>query len=69
MGTEDTVTDADRTHAEESEAISVNKWCCISRVLSFQEDFVNEKPLLQHYLDVTEQSRNAYYTGMTNVSK
>ena len=51
MGTKDTVTDADRTQAEESEAISVDKWCCISRVLSFQEDFVNEKPLLQHYLE------------------
>lgn len=45
------MTDADRTQAEESETISVDKWCCISRVLSFQEDFVNEKPLLQHYLE------------------
>jgi hypothetical protein len=50
-GAEDTVCDADRTQAEESKTISVDKWCCISRVLSFQEDFVNEKPLLQHYLE------------------
>jgi transposase len=26
-----------------------NDWCCAYRVLSLQDDFVNEKPLLQHY--------------------
>jgi len=50
MGAEDTMTDANCTQAEESETISAARWCCISRVLSLQEDFVEEKPLLQHYL-------------------
>ena len=50
MGAEDTVTDANHTQAE-SKMIFVDRWCCISWVLLCQEDFVNEKPLLQHYLE------------------
>lgn len=28
-----------------------NDWCCMYRVLSLQDDFVNEKPLIQHYIE------------------
>jgi hypothetical protein len=30
-----------------------SKWCCLSWVLLLQEDFVNEKPEIQHYLEGT----------------
>ena len=52
MGAENTMMDADCTKAKDSESkmISADRWCCISCVLSLQEDFVEEKPLLQHYL-------------------
>jgi hypothetical protein len=50
MGAEDTMMDADCTQAKESKTISADRWCCISRVLLLQEDFMNKKPLLQHYL-------------------
>jgi hypothetical protein len=50
MGQEDTVTEADLTQAEEVVAAPINDWCCIHCVLSLQDDFANEKPMLQHYL-------------------
>ena len=30
---------------------NANKWCCMSRVISLQDDFINEKPDIQHYLE------------------
>ena len=26
-------------------------WCCLYRVLSLQDDFTNEKPMIQHYVE------------------
>jgi hypothetical protein len=51
MGMEDTLTDADVAQAEEAVIVPENNWCCMYRVISLQEDFANEKPLLQHYLE------------------
>lgn len=51
MGMEDTLTDADVAQAEETVTVPENNWCCMYRVISLQEDFANEKPLLQHYLE------------------
>jgi hypothetical protein len=28
-----------------------DEWCCMSCVISLQDDFVNEKPDIQHYLE------------------
>jgi hypothetical protein len=50
MGMEDTLTDADVAQAEEAVTVPKN-WCCMYWVISLQEDFANEKPLLQHYLE------------------
>jgi hypothetical protein len=50
MGWEDTLTDADVAQAEETITAPEN-WCCMHRVLLLQEDFMTEKPLLQHYLE------------------
>lgn len=30
---------------------SASRWCCMSRVLSLQDDFASEKPLIQHYIE------------------
>jgi hypothetical protein len=30
---------------------NANEWCCMSRVISLQDDFINEKPDIQHYLE------------------
>ena len=51
MGQEDALVDTDITQADEPIAAPSNNWCCRHRVLSLQDDFVNEKPLLQHYLE------------------
>ena len=51
MGMEDTLTDADVVQTEEAVTVPENNWCCMYRVISLQEDFANEKPLLQHYLE------------------
>jgi hypothetical protein len=51
MGQEDALADTDITQADEPIAAPSNNWCCMHRVLSLQDDFVNEKPLLQHYLE------------------
>lgn len=51
MGQEDTLSDKDISQAEEVEMTSESEWCCMYRVLSLQEDFVNEKPMIQHYVE------------------
>jgi hypothetical protein len=51
MGQEDALADTDITQADELITAPSNNWCCMHCVLSLQEDFVNEKPLLQHYLE------------------
>ena len=51
MGMEDTLTDADVAQSEETVTVPENNWCCMYQVISLQDDFVNEKPLLQHYLE------------------
>lgn len=48
---EDTVTDKDLAVAEAPIIKSDSKWCCLYRVLSLQDDFINEKPMIQHYLE------------------
>lgn len=53
-GQEDSLTDAQVAEAETGDSASSapqNDWCCMYRVLSLQDDFVHEKPLLQHYLE------------------
>jgi hypothetical protein len=51
MGQEDTLSDKDISQAEEVEMTSESEWCCMYCVLSLQEDFVNEKPMIQHYVE------------------
>lgn len=51
MGMEETLTDAEIAQAEEAITAPENSWCCMHRVLSLQDDFANEKPLLQHYIE------------------
>ena len=50
-GQDDNIADADVAAAEGPSVESESKWCCMLRVLSLQEDFVNEKPKIQHYLE------------------
>jgi hypothetical protein len=51
MGQEDTLSDKDISQAEEVEITPESEWCCMYRVLSLQEDFVSEKPRIQHYVE------------------
>jgi len=51
MGQEDTLSDNDISQAEEVETAPESEWCCMYRVLSLQEDFVTEKPMIQHYIE------------------
>jgi hypothetical protein len=53
MGQEDTVAEEDIARSQETveSRNEPNDWCCMYRVLSLQEDFVNEKPMLQHYIE------------------
>jgi hypothetical protein len=52
MGQESSLTDAEVVEASSSvPSAPQDEWCCAYRVLSLQDDFVNEKPLLQHYLE------------------
>jgi hypothetical protein len=51
MSQEDTVAKDNITCSQEPEMIeSTNDWCCMSHVLLLQEDFANEKSLLQYYI-------------------
>ena len=49
--TKDTLDDADLDDASEAAEKSKDKWCCLSRVIALQEDFVNKKLEIQHYLE------------------
>ena len=51
MGQEDELTDKDLVEAEESVVESEDKWSCIYKVMSLQDNFINEKPQLQHDLE------------------
>ena len=42
--------DIAQAHAPESSE-PVSNWCCMHRVLSLQDNFANEKPMLQHYVE------------------
>jgi len=50
-GQEDEISEADLEQATQAPAEQQNKWCCLSRVISLQDDFLNEKPEIQHYLE------------------
>jgi hypothetical protein len=51
MGQEDTLSDKDISQAEEVEMMPDSEWYCMYCVLSLQEDFVTEKPMIQHYVE------------------
>ena len=50
-GQEDSVHKAVLEEASKVVGEPPNQWCCLYRVLSLQEDFANEKPEIQHYLE------------------
>jgi hypothetical protein len=50
MGRKDGLTDKDLAEVEESVVVSEDKWCCMYKVMLLQDDFINEKPQLQHDL-------------------
>ena len=50
-GQEDTLDDTNLEDASEAAEESKDKWCCLSRVIALQEDFVIEKAEIQHYLE------------------
>jgi len=52
MGQESSLRDAKVAEASSSvPSAPQDEWCCAYQVLSLQDDFVNKKPLLQHYLE------------------
>ena len=52
MGQEDMGAEEDLIRSQEPENIEpMNDWCCMSHVLSLQEDFAQEKSMLQHYIE------------------
>ncbi|KAH7925369.1 hypothetical protein BV22DRAFT_1011364 [Leucogyrophana mollusca] len=51
MGQEELLNDNDVNQAEEVVAPPVDDWCCMYRVLSLQDDFAHEKPMIQHLLE------------------
>jgi hypothetical protein len=52
MGQKSSLTDTEVAKANSTVPLAPqDKWCCAYRVLLLQDDFVNEKPLLQHYLE------------------
>jgi hypothetical protein len=50
-GQEDSLDDAILDEASAIIEEPQNRWCCLYRVISLQDDFVNEKPEIQHYLE------------------
>ena len=54
-GQEDTITDEDQENAISGAADSTDDWCCMYRVISLQEDFRTEKPMIQHFLEENGQ--------------
>jgi hypothetical protein len=55
-GQEDSIDEADIEAAEGPVVESDSKWCCLYRVISLQEDFINEKPMIQHFLEAVRGS-------------
>ena len=51
MGQEENLTDDVVSQVEEVVTMPENNWCCMHQVLPLQDNFINEKPLLQHYLE------------------
>ena len=51
MGQEDMIEAQDLVDAHDPAPDPANNWCCMHRVLSLQEDFANEKPMIQHYVE------------------
>ena len=51
MGQEDTIKVQDLMDAHDPAPDPANDWCCMHWILSLQEDFMNEKPLIQHYVE------------------
>ena len=54
MGWEDTLTEAEIEAAgnlADDMNVDTDPWCCIYKVISLQDDFTNEKPLLQSYIE------------------
>ena len=52
MGQEEGLTDTDVAQVEMIVETSQDHWCCMYRMLSLQDDFMNKKlQLLQHYLE------------------
>ena len=48
----DMAVEEDLAHSQEPENIELtNDWCCMSCILSLQEDFTQEKSMLQHYIE------------------
>jgi len=48
MGQEHTVAEEDLAEVQDPASEQSNDWCCLYRILSLQEDFTNEKPMIQH---------------------
>ena len=51
MGQEDTIADDDVTAAHDPVPSPISNWCCMYQVLSLQDDFANEKPMIQNYIE------------------
>ena len=51
MGQEDTIADEDVTVVHDPIPAPTNNWCCMHWVLSLQDDFANENPMIQHYVE------------------
>ena len=51
MGQEETLNDEDCQDAALNAEELTDEWCCMIRVLSLQQDFVDEKPQIQHLLE------------------
>ena len=50
-GQEDTIDESDLEAAEGPGIENSSRWCCLYRVVSLQDDFINEKPMIQHFLE------------------
>ena len=51
LGQEDTVTEEDLANACNPVDEPSSDWCCLYQVFSLQDDFTNEKPMIQHYIE------------------
>ena len=50
MGQEYTILEEDLTSTHDPATDLSSDWCCLYWVLSLQEDFINEKPMIQHHV-------------------